>query len=192
LGLFVLKPLYAKLSAIMITAYLKQLRSLWLQPSDFYSQVVLQEGEGESSRFSVLTALFVALELGLVEAFSDRSIWIVALVTVILLVAMPFLVTVWTYLWSGFIKLCAGLLGESLPWEPLRRVVAYSAAGLTALGLGYGLGKWVALATFLFQVIGIEKAIRCSRWTAIVYVGLPFSMVAVLGGFFAFMFKVFK
>jgi len=176
----------------MFSECLAQLRSLWLQPADFYSRVVQEQGEGGSSRFSVLTALFVALELGLVEAFSDRSIWIVALVTAILLVALPFVVTVWTYLWSGFIKLSASLLGEDLPWEPLRRVVAYSAAGWTALGLGYGLGKWVALATFFFQIIGVEKAFRCSRWTAVIYVGLPFSMVAVLGGFFAFMFKVFK
>lgn len=176
----------------MIKEYFGQLRFLWTRPAEFYSQVVLQAGEKESSRFSVMTALLVAVELGLVEALSDRSIWIVALVTVLMLLAMPFVVTVWIYLWSGFVKLCANLLGETLPWEPLRRVVAYSAAGWVALGLGYGLGKWVALATILFQVIGVEKALRCSRWTAVVYVGLPFSMVVVLGGFFAFMFKVFK
>ncbi len=176
----------------MLKDYFKQLRFLWTRPAEFYSQVVLQAQEKDYSRFSVLTALLCAVEWGLVEILSDHSFMTVVLFTALMLLVMPFVVTVWIYLWSGFVKLCASLLGENLPLEPLRRVVAYSAAGWVALGLGFGLGKWVALATLLFQVIGVEKALRCSRWTAVVYVGLPFSMVAVLGGFFAFMFKVFK
>jgi hypothetical protein len=101
-------------------------------------------------------------------------------------------VTLWIYVWAAFMKLCAALLDEDLSLEPLRRVVAFSVGGLVSLGLGYGLGKWVALVMFVFQVFGVERVQKCSRWTAAVYVGLPFSLVAVLGLLGAFMFKVFK
>ena len=79
-----------------------------------------------------------------------------------------------------------------MPLEPVRQVVAYSVAGIALLGLGFGLGKWFCLAVFVFQVFGVEKVLKCSRWTAGVYVGLPFSLVAVLLVFVVFMFEVFK
>jgi hypothetical protein len=82
-------------------------------------------------------------------------------------------------------------VGETLPLGSVRPVVAYSAAGLVALGVGLGVGKWLALSMFVFQLLGVEKALGCSRWTAAVYVGLPFSMVAVLAGLLTLMFKVY-
>ncbi|HEY5039175.1 MAG TPA: hypothetical protein VIJ93_08910 [bacterium] len=165
---------------------------MWLHPAEFFAAVPASSGMNEAVRFSALTGVLVALELGIVEALSGGSIGIVALVTLLMLAGMPLLVTVGVQLWSHFVRLCGFLLGESLPLEPLRQVTAYSTAGLVALGVGWGLGKWLVLATFVFQFFGVEKVLRCSRWTAAVYVGLPFSIVAVLAGLSTLMFKVFK
>lgn len=176
----------------MIKQYFENLRQVWLGPSEFFDRSYGLEAEKEAFRFANLTGLLVALELGLVEILSGSS-WVnVTLVTGAMLLGMPFLVNAGIYLWSGFMKLCAYLLGESIPLEPVRQVVAYSVAGIALVGVGFGLGKWFALATFVFQIFGVEKVLRCSRWTAGIYVGLPFSLVAVLGGFVIFMFKVFK
>ena len=181
-----------KLYRAMGKEYFNKLKFLWLNPAEFFDQDFGPEGEKNAYRFAVLTGLLVALELGISEALSGGSRGIVAFVTVFLLAGMPLAVAVWVYLWTAFVKLCAYLLGESLPTRQVRLVVAYSLAGLIALGLGFGLGKWLALAIFLFQVFGIEKTLSCSRLTAVVFVGLPFSMLVVLAGFFTLMFKVFK
>jgi hypothetical protein len=176
----------------MVQQYFRNLKFLWLQPSAFFDENYDSRDEKEAFRFANITGILVALELGIAEIFSGGSITNVALVTLVMLLGMPFFVNAWIYLWSGFMKLCAYMLGEVLPLEPTRQVVAYSVAGIALLGLGYGLGKWLGLATFVFQMFGMEKVLRCSRWTAGIYVGLPFSLVAVLGGFVIFMFKVFK
>ena len=181
-----------KLYPSMVKEYLENLRSIWSGPADFFERNFGPSGEKDAFQFAVLTSFLVALELGLSEAWSGGSLGMVALVTVLMLIGMPFFMTAWVFLWASFMKLCGYLLGESLPLGPLRRVSAYSAAGLVALGVGFGLGKWLALAVFVFQIFGVEKSLRCSRWTAAVYVGLPFSLVAVLMGFFTLMFKVFK
>jgi len=176
----------------MVRHYFENLRFLWFRPSEFFSQNYQPGDEKESFRFANLTGILVALELGLAEILAGGSKLNVVLVTVAMLLAMPFLVTAGIYLWSGFMRLCAFLVGESLPLEPVRQVVAYSIAGIALLGLGFGLGKWLFLAVFIFQFYGVEKVLKCSRWTAGIYVGLPFSLVAVLLVFVAFMFKVFK
>ncbi len=176
----------------MIRQYFENLRFLWLHPAQFFSRTAVGEDEKESFRFANLTGVFVALELGLAEILTGGSVINVTLVTVVMLLAMPFLVTAGIYLWAGFMRLCAFLIGESLPVEPMRQVVAYSVAGIALMGLGFGLGKWFCLSAFVFQVFGVEKVLKCSRWTAGIYVGLPFSLVAVLLVFVAFMFKVFK
>ncbi len=176
----------------MVQEYFRDLGFLWSRPSEFFRENYDADGENKAFRFANITGILVALELGIAEIFSGGSVTNVALVTLVMLLGMPFFVNAWIYLWSGFMKLCAYMLGEVLPLEPVRQIVAYSVAGLTLFGLGYGLGKWLALATFVFQVVGIEKVLRCSRWTAGIYVGLPFSLVAVLTGFVIFMFKVFK
>ncbi len=176
----------------MVKEYLENLRRIWGSPADFFSQELGFPEEKGAFQFAILTSLLVALELGVSEALSGGSLGMVALVTVLMLVALPFLITAWIYLWASFVKLCGFLMGESLPLAPIRRVVAYSAAGLAVIGVGFGLGKWLALSVFGFQVFGIEKNLRCSRWTAGVIVGLPFSLLAVLAGFFTLMFKVFK
>ncbi len=174
----------------MLKDYFEKLKRLWLRPAEFFASSFDPEDENAATWFAVLTGLLVALELGAGEILSGGSKVNVILVTVVMLLAMPFFVTAWIYLWAGFLKLCASLLGENMPLQPIRQVVAYSIAGIALLGLGFGLGKWLALATFVFQVFGVEKVMRCSRWTAAVYVGLPFSLVAVLAGFVVFMFKV--
>ncbi len=176
----------------MVKEYFDNLKLLWLHPAEFFDRDFGPEGEKNAFRFAVLTGLLVALELGVSEALTGGSPGIVAFVTAILLAGMPLAVTAWIYLWTAFVRLCIYLLGEVLPVAQVRLVVAYSLAGLVGLGLGFGLGKWLALAVFLFQVFGMEKVLSCSRWTAAVYVGLPFSMLAVLAGFFTLMFKVFK
>jgi hypothetical protein len=60
------------------------------------------------------------------------------------------------------------------------------------VGVGFGLGKWLLVSSFVFQFFGLEKMLRCSRWTSAVYVGLPVSLVGVLGALLTLMFKVFK
>ncbi len=176
----------------MMKDYFRKLKLLWFHPAEFFEAHFNRADDKEAMRFSVLTSCLVALELGLAEAFSGGSIWIITFVTVLMLIGLPFVVTVWIYLWSAFMKLCANLMGETLPLAPVRQVVAYSVGGLVLLGLGFGLGTFLALAIFVFQVYGFEKVLRYSRWTSVVYVGLPFSMVAVLIGIFTLMFKVFK
>lgn len=176
----------------MVRQYFENLGFLWSRPSEFFQKNYAADGENKAFRFANITGLLVAVELGVAEIFSGGSIMNVALVTLVMLLGMPFFVNAWIYLWTGFMKICAYMLGEVLPVEPIRQVVAYSVAGIALLGLGYGLGKWLALATFVFQIFGVEKVLRCSRWTAGIYVGLPFSLVAVLSGFVIFMFKVFK
>lgn len=176
----------------MIKHYFEDLRFLWLRPADFFTRNYRPGDEKDAFRFANLTGILVALELGLAEVLSGGSLFNVLLVTVVMLLAMPFLVTAGIYLWAGFMGLCAFLVGETLPAEPVRQIVAYSVAGIALMGLGFGLGKWLCLAAFVFQVFGVEKVLKCSRWTAGVYVGLPFSLVAVLLVFIAFMFKVFK
>lgn len=176
----------------MVKEYFEKLSQLWMGPVGFFEQDSSHSSEKDALQFAVITSLLVALELGIAEALSGESLGMVALVTLLMLFGMPFLFAGWVYLWASFIKLCGNLMGENLSLQPVRRVVAYSAAGFAALGVGFGLGKWLALAVFVFQVFGIEKSLRCSRWTALIYVGLPFSLVAVLAVFFTLMFKVFK
>jgi hypothetical protein len=176
----------------MFKEYFQKLKNLWFRPSEFYERVYAAQDEKSALNFSVMTGILLAVEMGVVEALSGGSLGNVAMVTILLLAAMPLVVTLWIYLWSAYMRLCAYLLGEAIPVEPLRQVVAYSMAGLVALGVGYGLGKWLALVIFVFQVFGVEKFLKCSRWTAVVYVGLPFSTVAVLVALGTLMFKVFK
>ncbi len=176
----------------MIKEYFSNLKNLWLGPAEFFEMNLGSEPEKHAIRFAALTSLLVALELGLVEILSDSSKVTVGIILALMLIGMPFLIVLWVYLWTAFMRLCAYLLGESLPADKVRLVVAYSAAGLVALGLGFGVGIWLALMVFVFQVIGIEKILGYSRWTAAVYVGLPFSLIAVLAGFFTLMFKVIK
>ncbi len=176
----------------MVKQYFENLRFLWFRPAEFFARKYHPGDEKEAFRFANLTGILVAFELGLAEIGAGGSKLNVLLVTVVMLLAMPFWVTAGIYLWTGFIRLCAFLVGEGLPTEPLRQVVAYSIAGIALLGLGFGLGKWLCLTVFVFQVFGVEKVLKCSRWTAGIYVGLPFSLLAVLLIFVAFMFKVFK
>ncbi len=176
----------------MVRHYFENLRFLWFRPGEFFSRNYQPGDEKESFRFANLTGVLVALERSLSEILAGGSKVNVVLVTLATLLAMPFLVTAGIYLWSGFMRLCAFLVGESLPLEPVRQVVAYSIAGIALLGLDFSLVIWLSLAVFVFQVFGMEKVLKCSRWTAGIYVGLPFSLVAVLLVFVALMFKVFK
>ena len=176
----------------MIRHYFENLRFLWSRPSQFFGQAGLMADEKESFRFANITGILVALEKGLAEILAGGSIGNVVLVLVVMLLAMPFLVTAGIYLWASFMRLCAFLVEESLPLEPMRQVVAYSVAGIALLGLALGFWELFCVAVFVFQVLGVEKALKCSRWTAGIYVGLPFSLVGVLLLFVGFMFKVFK
>ncbi|HVM32041.1 MAG TPA: hypothetical protein VMU88_02840, partial [bacterium] len=70
-------------------------------------------------------------------------------------------------------------------------MVGYSSAGLVLLGLGGWVGKLLSLSTVFFQVLGMERILGCSRWTALLFVFLPFSIFLLLLVFFSLMFKVF-
>src|SRR5579864_4764734 len=120
----------AKLYRVMAKEYFDKLKLVWFRPVEFFDQDFGPEGEKNAFRFAVLTGFLVALELGISEALSGGSPGIVAFVTVILLAGMPLAVTVWIYFWTGFVRLCAYLLGEGLPIRQVRLVVAYSLAGL--------------------------------------------------------------
>ncbi len=163
----------------------------YTEPARFFERTLGQQSLSQALRFAALTGIFVALELGISEAFASSSWAIVALVTALTLVAMPLALVVWVYVWSAFIQLCAFLLQEELPFSPLRLMVGYSTAGLLFLGLGGWLGKLLSLSTVFFQVLGMERVLKCSRWTAVLFVFLPFSIFALLIGFFSLMFKVF-
>src|SRR6185369_1517533 len=117
----------------MVTDYLAQLKFLWFRCPEFYERTFSRPYEKGPIRFAILTSLLVALEIGFSEAFSSGTIWIggsslrnVGLVTAVMLAGLPFLVLVWVYLWSFFIGLCGVLLGETLPLEKTRPIVAYS------------------------------------------------------------------
>lgn len=176
----------------MLTDYLSSLKLLWFHCPEFFEQT-LKKPDGRSAiRFAVLTSLLVAVEIGLAEALSGGAITIVALVTIVLLAGLPFASFLFVHLWSFFMRLCGVLLGEDLSAEQLRPIVAYSLGGLVALGLGSGLGGVLALAIIVFQYVGFRKVLGYSRWQSAVYVGFPFSLVAVMGIIFTLLFKVFK
>jgi hypothetical protein len=175
----------------MFRDYFEKTKSLFSKPFDFYEGILKRGDFKEASRFSLITGGLVALELVVVEFFSGGSAPIVAAVAIVMMVFLPPLMLAGVYIWVGFMRLCVALLAESLPEEPLRLVVAYSMAGFLAMGLGFTLGKWLSLILLIFQVIGVERMLKCSRWTAIVFVTLPFSIVGVLALLLTLIFKVF-
>lgn len=176
----------------MFKNYLRKLRLLWRHPSVFFEEAQYETDLKDAGRFAVITGLIVALEIGLFEAITAGDEKIVLVVTAGLLALMPLAVMLWIFLWAGFMKLCGLLLGNDLPTDTLRRAVAYSTGGWIPFIVGFGFGKWLALMTFVFQFFGVERGLRCSRWAAVVYVGLPFSIIAVMSGMVTLMFKVFK
>ncbi len=175
----------------MLKDYFQKLKTIWTRTSEFYENILGRGDSSEATRFAAFTGILVALELSFAEVVNGGSMTMVALVTVMMFVFTPFLTLAWVYLWAGFIRLCGLLLGEKLPLETIQLVVAYSSAGLVTLGVGFLWGKWLALITVIFQVLGAERALKCSRRMAAVYVMLPVSMVMVLLGIFTLMFKVF-
>ncbi len=175
----------------MIKAYFRKLVFLWRHPVDFFSTAALESKPQEASTFAAMTAVLVSLELGLQEALSRGTLSIVAFVTLMLLIGLPFAVLVCGYLWAYFIRLTGILLGADLYLPDLQKLVFYSSGGLAALGVAYLLGKWVAIAALFFQVVGAEKVLACSRVSAYVYILLPAAMMGVLMAVLALLFKVF-
>jgi hypothetical protein len=175
----------------MIKAYFQKLFFLWRKPVDFFSTVAHEAQPQEASAFAALTAVLVSLELGLQEALSGGSPSIVAFVTLILLVGLPFVVLVCGYLWAFFIRLTGFLLGTNLPLPDLQKLVLYSSGGLAALGVAYLVGKWVALTVIVFQVIGAGEILAYSKVSSYVYILLPAAMMGVLMAVLALLFKVF-
>lgn len=176
----------------MVIQYLNQLKFLWLRPSEFFEKTVKKSDEKQASRFVLLTSLLVALELGLSEAFTGGDLRLIAFVTLLMVLFMPFVISLWVYLWSLFIRLCGQLLGEALPLEKIRPIVAYSAGGWITFGLGFGWGALFSIVMVFFQAVGFEKVLGYSRWNSRIYAGFPFSLVAVLALIFTLLFKVFK
>jgi hypothetical protein len=175
----------------MFRQYFQQLRSVYTAPGRFFEDIFDHSTFQKALMFAALTGVVIALELGLSEVLESSSLGIIALVTVVTLFVLPLAMVAGVYIWSGFTKLCAYLLKEELPYEPLLIMVGYSAAGFLFLGLGGWVGKFLSLAALIFQVAGMEKMMKCSRWTAVIFVFLPFSIFMVCVGFFTLMFKVF-
>ena len=175
----------------MLNVYINQVKLAYTRPGRFFDEALQRGSLPKALEFAALTGVCIALELGISEAFASSSPAIVALVTFLMLIVMPVVLMAWVYVWSAFIQLCAFLLQENLPFSLLRLMVGYSSAGLLFLGLGGWFGKFLSLATIVFQVWGMERVLKCSRWTAVLFVFLPFSIFAVLVVFFSLMFKVF-
>jgi hypothetical protein len=136
--------------------------------------------------------MVVALELGLSEALGGGDLRIIAFVTLVLFLVMPFVLSAWVWLWARFITLCSQLLGESLPLDKVRLVVSYSAGGWITLVLGFGWGALLSTVMVFFQALGFEKVLGYSRWNSRIYVGFPFAIMVVLVLIFTLLFKVFK
>ncbi len=162
-----------------------------LSPSAFYAEALERGDRKAAFRYSLVTGALVALELTAREFFSSGSTSLVLLTSLILLPALPALMAAGVHAWTWFMGLSASLLGEKLPRSPLKLVVAYSVAGFLTMGFGFTVGKWLSLGLLVFQVFGVEKMLKCSRWTAVVFVGLPFCIVGVVVLLFTLMFKVF-
>jgi hypothetical protein len=176
----------------MFQRYFSQLFSLWVRPSVFYEATVKASDAKQASRFVVFTSFLVAIELGLAQALSGGDLRIVIFVTFLLVLFVPFALWVWVYGWSLFIRLCGQLFGADIPFDKIRLVVAYSAGGWVALGLGFGLGGLLTVVMVFFQALGFQKVLGYSRWNSAVYAGFPFSVLAVLVLIFTLLFKVFK
>ncbi len=176
----------------MFNQYFTQLISLWLRPSDFYEKTVKKSDYKQASRFVTLTSFLVALELGLSEALSGGDLRIIAFVTLLLILFMPFVLWFWVSVWSLFVRLCGQLFGEELPLDKVRLIVSYSAGGWVTLLLGFGWGGLLSVVMVVFQALGFQKVLGYSKWNSVVYVGFPFSLMAVLVLIFTLLFKVFK
>ena len=179
-------------SSPMFSEYLNQLKDLWLRPSDFFEKTVKKGDDKLASRFVVRTSLLVALELGFSEALGGGDLRIIAFVTLVLVLVMPFVLSLWVLLWSLFIRLCAQLLGETLPLDKVRLIVSYSAGGWVTLVLGFGWGLLFSMIMVFFQAVGFEKVLGYSRWNSRIYAGFPFALLAMLILIFTLLFKVFK
>jgi hypothetical protein len=176
----------------MFDQYFNQLLGLWFRPSDFYEKTVNKSDNKQASRFVVLTSFLVALELGLAEALTGGDLRIVAFVTLLLILFIPFVFWVWVHGWTWFIHICGLLLGEDFPMEKIRPIVAFSAGGWITLGLGFGWGGLLSVVIVVFQALGFQKVLGYSKWNSAVYAGFPFSIMAVLVLIFTLLFKVFK
>jgi len=176
----------------MFNQYFSRLFALWLHSSDFYGETVRKSDNKQASRFVVLTSFLVALELGLTQALTGGDLRIVAFVTLLLILFMPLVFWVWVNGWAWFIRVCGLLLGEDIPMEKIYPIVAFSAGGWITLGLGFGLGGLLSVVIVVFQALGFQKVLGYSKWNSAIYVGFPFSIMAVLVLIFTLLFKVFK
>jgi len=165
------------------------LRELAIRPSHFYGEAFLQPDLKDVARFSMFSGLLLAAGLSLLETAVGRS-WTVAAVSLILLLTLPFLFLLASYVWAYFMKTTASLLGETVPFDTARVVAGYSMAGLLPLMLGR-FGSWLALATILLQVLGLERGLGCSRFKATVLTLFPTAIAALFSLFYTFMFEVF-
>ncbi|HET9870529.1 MAG TPA: hypothetical protein VFR02_08550, partial [bacterium] len=110
----------------MFRDYFQQIKLAYTRPGRFFEQALQQGSLSQALRFSALTGVCVALELGVSEAFASSSLPIVGLVTALTLVALPLASVVWVFGWAAFIRLCGFLLQEDLASPSLRLMVGYS------------------------------------------------------------------
>lgn len=60
----------------MLTHYLRQLKTVLIQPSEFFFNALESSDMNDASKFAALTAILVALEVGLDEFLGAvRSAW---------------------------------------------------------------------------------------------------------------------
>ena len=167
------------------------LKELFTNPSRFYGETFLAPDAGRAARFVLFNGLLIAVGLGVHEAAASRSLsWAIAAFAGLLVLVLPFLLLLSVALWTLILRLGTSLLGEPVPLPETRIAVAYSTAGLLPL-VFTGFVPWLALAALVFQVVGLERGLSCSRVRASVLVLFPSGLASLLFLFLMFLFEVF-
>jgi len=140
------------------------------------------------ARWSGFTAaiLFFAREMLL----GGRISWVVALAALMAMLVGPWVMEGLALLWSAYLRLAAGLLGESLDGSIATRITGFSTAGLLPLATGLPWVGWLSLVTFLYQARGLEKSLPCGRFRATLLAGFPALLVLTVWGLVTLIFKI--
>ena len=175
----------------MKLVYLSKLRLLALRPGAFFDGLPRETGTDGArafARWSGLTAaaLFFAREMLL----GGRISWVVALAALMAMLVGPWVMEGLALVWSVFLRLAAGLLGEALDVSVATRVAGFSTAGLLPLATGLPWLGWLSLVTIFYQVRGFEKTIPCGRFRASILAGFPALMVLTVWGLVTLIFKI--
>jgi hypothetical protein len=179
-----------KAEADFAKVYWNTLKRLAKSPGLFFKEELGDPGEAETRRFMRLNGLLLAALFFFIEAISGGRInWALLLAAVLSLTVLPFLMEALAFSWAFFTSLAARVLGESIDTQTTRRVMAFSTAGLLPLAFGGGWLSLLALWAVGLQIIGLEKALPCSRFKATILAGFPFLLFLTLAFMVTIIFK---